>query len=187
MRLIGQICNRLQRASGRFGFGTASVRQLGAKRVRDRGETGGEKERTLEKEREGMVESRERERERTLRIGKGEEAGGTGREIAWKRDKREKDRERDDRTRGTDVFETSCAALAMPKFISTSSPFSATSGLSPSLVHFAPTIVRLVIRANLIARRHRWPLTGIELSAVSLPAYKDRRLLSAYCAKEALR
>lgn len=40
---------------------------------------------------------------------------------------------------------------------------------SLSLVHFAHTTERFVIRANLIARRHRWPLTGIELLAVSLP------------------
>lgn len=60
MRLIGQICNRLQRASGRFGFGTASVRQLGrgvnvcATGVKQ----GREIERALEKEREsdGWIE-----------------------------------------------------------------------------------------------------------------------------------
>lgn len=59
MRLIGQICNRLQRASGRFGFGTASVRQLGVNVCATGVKQEGEKERTLEDER-GWIE-RERE------------------------------------------------------------------------------------------------------------------------------
>lgn len=61
------------------------------------------------------VKEKEIEGDRTFRIGEGEEAGGTGREIAWKRDSTGGTRERktemgerDDRTRGTDVFETSC-------------------------------------------------------------------------------
>lgn len=106
MRLIGQICNRLQRASGRFGFGTASVRQLGVNVCATGGETG----------------EIERERERTLRIGVGEEArGGTGREIAWKRDGgRGRERERKTETgRGMIAHEAQMclkhrAALAMP-------------------------------------------------------------------------
>lgn len=56
---------------------------------------------------------------------------------------------------------------------------------SPSLplAHFAPTIVRLVIRANLIARRHRWPLTGIELSAVSLPVQEPPAAVRTPCGR----
>lgn len=61
MRLIGQICNRLQRASGRFGFGTASVRQLGDERVCDRGEAG---ERKRERARIDGWSERERDRGR---------------------------------------------------------------------------------------------------------------------------
>ena len=64
------------------------------------------------------VRERERgegKRERTLRIGEGEEAGGTGkrncveeRSVEEEQEKERQRRERDDRTRGTDVFETSC-------------------------------------------------------------------------------
>lgn len=35
--------------------------------------------------------------------------------------------------------------------------------------YFTHTDAHFVIRANLIAPRHRWPLTGIELSAMPLP------------------
>lgn len=107
---------------------------------------------------------------------------------------RKNDRERDtrdDRTRGTDVFETSCrSSHAYPKFISTPSLPSVNLPTLPSLslislVHFAHTTKRFVIRANLIARRHRWPLTGIELSTVSLPVQgPPRRLQFAHCMEE---
>jgi len=76
----------------------------------------------------GMKQGREREniRERARMYGGIErkrergrwERRGSGRyrkrNCVEERQEREKDKERDNRTRGTDVFETSCAALAMP-------------------------------------------------------------------------
>lgn len=154
------------------------------------GETGErerEREDVGERARNGWLDRKgERERERTLRIGVGEEArGGTGREIAWKRDggRGTRERERERKTgRGMIAHAAQMclkhrAALAMPSpnlYPPPPHPFRGPS-LPPLRSRFLsfrfapPPPLRLVIRANLIARRHRWPLTGIELSAVSVP------------------
>lgn len=63
VRLIGQICNRLQRASGRFGFGTASVRRLARTCVCAR-----ERPRGQERERERMLENERGRMSRTKRV-----------------------------------------------------------------------------------------------------------------------
>lgn len=68
-------------------------------------------------------------------------------------------------TCGTDVFETWYHHQAYPKFIPAPSVLDHPHGHS----YITHTDARVVIRANLIAPRHRWPLTGIELSAISLP------------------
>lgn len=112
------------------------------------------------------------------------ENGGNRREREVQREKlrgtettrkNEREREtRDDRTRGTDVFETSCryshaSTLNLYPHPLYPPQIPPPPSLPLSLVYFAHTTERFVIRANLIARRHRWPLTRIELSAVSLP------------------
>lgn len=85
---------------------------------------------------------------------------------------------------GTDVFETWYRYQAYPKFIPAPSPPSCPRGCPRSTRARAHTDAQFVICANLIAPRHRWPLTGIELSAISGPLLQGAISANVICKYE---
>lgn len=146
-----------------------------------------------------MVRSKGREREDAENWGRRGSAGEVQGEKLRGRETAEEGRERERKTetgRGMIAHAAQMclkhrAALAMPSpnlYPLPPHPFrdptSRLFDLASSRSVSRPPPLRLVIRANLIARRHRWPLTGIELSAVSVPGTWTAGLPRAYCAKE---